>query len=285
MRAAVTGTFDGVHSGHRFLLDSLKREAARRGLAPLAVTFSGHPLALTAPANVPPLLTSVSERCRLIESEGVDVRVIEFNESLRRLSARDYIAMLHDRFDVSLFMVGFNNTIGSDRLGAADLAGRDIDGVEVMAAAEHPDFAVSSSAIRAALMQGDMTAANFMLGRPYAIEGPVVTGRQLGRTIGFPTANIAVDAALALPAPGVYIGHMSGRKAVVNIGRRPTVEKRSDAPLSVEAHLLDFSGDIYGQHVRVEFYERLREERRFNSLNELKSAIANDVKSARAYGC
>lgn len=280
MKVAVTGTFDGVHSGHRFLLSTLRREACGRTLESLVLTFSDHPLALIAPERKPPMLMSVSERARLIQAEGAGVEVLDFDESLRRLTAAEFLAMLHDRFEVAVFLLGFNNTIGSDRLGAAELAGRTIGGVEVLAAGEHPDFTVSSSEIRMALGRGDIAAANRMLGRPYALEGRVVTGRQLGRTLGFPTANIDADPCMALPAIGVYAGRMLGCKAVVNIGRRPTVEGRDDAPLSVEAHLLDYSGDLYGRHVRLEFFGRLRGEQRFGSLDELKAAIAGDIKAA-----
>lgn len=285
MRAAVVGTFDGVHCGHRFLLRTLRREAQARGLQPLALTFSAHPLELIAPERKPPELTSAAERRRLIEAEGVGVEVLDFNDALRRLTAAEFLAMVRERYDVSLFLLGFNNRIGSDRLAASELAGKTVGGVEVLAAEEHPGFSVSSSLVRAALAEGDIESANAMLGRPYSIPGRVVTGRQLGRTLGFPTANIETAPGAALPATGVYVGRMLGHKAVVNVGRRPTVEGRFDAPLSIEAHLLGFSGNLYGREVSLEFLGRLRGECKFASLDELKAAIANDIKEAGRYEC
>lgn len=281
MRAAVVGTFDGVHCGHLHLLETLRRLSAERSLTPLVVTFARHPLALMAPERVPAELTGTETRRRLLEAEGFEVEVLDFNENLRRLSAAEFLGMLRERYAVELFLIGFNNRIGSDRLGVAELAGRTIAGVEVVAATENTEPGVSSSAIRRALQQGDIDAANRMLGRPYAIEGKVVGGKRLGRTIGFPTANIEPAPQTALPAVGVYAGLMLGHKAVVNIGRRPTVEGRADAPLSIEAHLLDFSGDLYGRHVKLEFLSRLRGEQKFAGLDELKKAIENDVQNAR----
>lgn len=281
MRAAVTGTFDGVHLGHRFLLEGLRSRAAERGLQPLALTFTDHPLALMAPDRVPAELTSGARRRALLEAEGVEVEMLEFNEELRAMTAEEFLGMLNRRYGVELFLLGFNNRIGSDRAGAEALAGRKIGGVEVVAALEHPDMVVSSSRIRGALAEGDVEAAARMLGRPYAMDGTVVGGRQLGRTIGFPTANIEPSPRAAIPAVGVYAGRMLGHKAVVNVGRRPTVEGRTDAPLSIEAHLLDFSGDLYGRTVELEFTRRLRGEKKFASLEELKSAIRKDVELTR----
>lgn len=283
-RAAVTGTFDGVHLGHRHLLSALRRVAAARGLEPMALTFSRHPLAVIAPERVPAELTSIAERCRLIRTEGVGAEVVDFDEALRRLTALEFLTMLRERYGVELFLLGFNNHIGSDKVGAdsprlAEIARR--SGVEILAADEHPDVAVSSSAVRAALAQGRVEDAAAMLGRPYRLEGTVESGRQLGRTIGFPTANLRPDAAAAVPAPGVYAADVDGRRAVVNIGRRPTVEGRDDAPISIEAHILDFSGDLYGKRLALDFISRLRGEKRFDSIDELKSAIAADVKAAR----
>lgn len=280
-RAAVVGTFDGVHIGHLYLLSTLRRICAERSLQPLVVTFNRHPLSLIAPERVPAELTHTRLRRQLLEAEGFEVEVLEFDDALRGLTAVEFLEMLHRRFGVELFLLGFNNRIGSDRLGTAALAGLTIGGVEVVAAAENPEQGVSSSAIRMALTEGDVAEANRMLGRPYAIEGVVIGGKRLGRTIGFPTANIEPAPQTALPAVGVYAGLMLGHKAVVNIGRRPTVEGRTDAPLSIEVHLLDFSGDLYGQHVKLEFLSRLRGEQKFAGLDELKKAIENDVQNAR----
>lgn len=283
MRAAVTGTFDGVHRGHQFLLHTLRAEAGRRGLEPLAVTFTHHPQALLNPEKAPLELTQ--DKLALLRQQGVEVVQLDFKD-LRAMTAVEFLSMLRRQYGVTLFLLGFNNRIGSDRVGVdspqlAEVAQQ--SGVEILPATEHPDGAVSSTAIRQALAEGRIEDANAMLGRPYEVTGVVVTGRQIGRTIDFPTANIAVPRGMALPKEGVYVGGIDGRRCVVNVGRRPTVEGRDDAPLSVEAHILDFHGDLYGHTLTLQFLHRLRGERRFGSLEELKAAIAADVTHARKY--
>lgn len=283
MRIAATGTFDGVHLGHRFLLDRLVSLGRERALEPLVLTFDRHPLSVIRPEAVPPALTSPAERRRLLEEAGVRVEVLKFDNDLRRLTGAEFLGMLRERLDVGAFMFGFNNRIGSDRAGADTPGLSAAAGVELFAAPECGGLAASSSAIRSALAEGNVEAANAMLGRPYEIEGEIVGGRRLGRTIGFPTANFSVSGDRMLPAPGVYAGRVLGHRAVVNIGRRPTVEGRYDAPLSVEAHLLGFDGDLYGRVLGLEFLKRLRGEVKFGSLDELKAAIAGDVEETKRF--
>lgn len=283
MRAAVVGTFDGVHLGHLHLLDELKRYAAEFDLQPLALTFNSHPLSLVEPQKVPLLLSSVTERERLIRAAGVDVMVVPFTQELRQMTAAEFLTMLREQYRVSLFVLGFNNRIGCDRISAlsAELpAISEASGVKIVVATELHDFQVSSSAIRNALAQGRVNEAARMLGRQFAVEGEVVQGRQLGRTIGFPTANVAVAPGRMIPAPGVYAGRVLEHNAVINIGTCPTVTHGLDVPICIEAHVINFSGNLYGQTLRVEFLERLRSEKRFDTLNDLKAAIAADVARA-----
>lgn len=285
MHAAVTGTFDGVHRGHQFLLRTLKTEARRRGLDPLVVTFSTHPLSSLSPHKAPALLTQNQNKEALLRHEGVEVAMLRFND-ICKLTAEEFLAMLREKFDVRLFLLGFNNRIGSDRIGL-DSPGLAVasarSGVEILPASEHPEGDISSTAIRRALAQGQIDRANAMLGRPYAITGIVVPGRQLGRTLNFPTANVAPPANVAIPLQGVYVGLCAGHRCVINVGRRPTVEGRADAPLSIEAHILDYDGDLYGCKLTLEFLHRLRGEKRFESIDDLKCAIAADVEQARSY--
>lgn len=283
MRAAVVGTFDGVHLGHLHLLNELKQHAQSQGLDPLVLTFGNHPLSLVDPCCVPEAITPVAEREKLLRASGVDVEILQFTPELRSMTAAEFLTMLRERYQVSLFMLGFNNRIGSDRISAASAELSKIEAatdVKIVIASELHDLSVSSSAIRQALAQGDTELAAEMLGRPYAIEGKVVMGRQLGRTIGFPTANVSVQSACIIPAPGVYAGRVLERNAVINIGRCPTVTCSDDAPISIEVHILNFSGNLYGQNLKVDFLKRLRSEKRFGSLDELKAAISADVAQA-----
>ena len=283
MKAAVIGTFDGVHRGHIHLLNELKRHAAARGLQPLALTFDRHPLSLVDPSGVPEPLSSPDERVNLIRAQGVECEILPFTPQLRQMTATGFLAMLRQNYGVNLFIFGFNNRIGSDRIDATSALIPEIEaatGVSILCATALQGANVSPSAIRRALADGDVKGAAEMLGRPYSISGEVVAGRRLGRTIGFPTANVSLQRTRVLPAPGVYAGQTLGHKAVINIGRCPTVTGCNDAPLTIEVHIIGFSGDIYGHILNVEFLRRLRTEKRFASLDELKEAIAADVARA-----
>ena len=288
-RAAAIGMFDGVHLGHRHLLQQLCAAASACRLQPMAVTFTAHPLATIAPQRAPRLLMPPRERRQALSALGVEVVALEFTPELSALTAQQFMAMMHERYGVDMLMLGFNNRIGHDRLtepAQYQAAGRAV-GVEVLVAEELAEpSGISSSAIRRCLTEGNVDAAAVMLGRPYALQGRVVAGKQLGRTIGFPTANIAVEPAeMLIPACGVYVAQADindeSRCAVLNIGHRPTVDHSATAALSVEVHLLDFQGDIYNQLLRVNFIHRLRSERKFHSQQELRQAIAADVEQAR----
>ena len=275
-RAAVIGVFDGVHRGHQFLLEQLKTEAERRDYQPVALTFDRHPLELVNPGAVPARICSLKERLELLRRAGVEPIVLEFTPELRAMSAREFCAFIRT-LGVDLLLMGFNNRIGSDRKRGAELIDEPI---EIIVARELPEGGVSSSAVRKSVGQGDMELAAKLLGRPFVIEGKVVTGRQIGRTIGFPTANIQPGEANALMPPiGVYAGEVDGRPAVINIGRRPTVNNGND--VTIEVHILDFQGDLYGRHLRVEFLRRLRPEMKFSGFDELKAQIQKDIDNAR----
>lgn len=287
---AVVGTFDGVHRGHRFLLEELRSRGEATGLSPMVVTFAAHPLSVVRPDAAPKLLTTLPERLKLLREEGAgNVVVLPFDELLRQMSAREFMTMLRDSRGVKALLVGFNHRFGCDRLEElADYRriGREI-GVDVTKADEYrpaDGIAISSSAIRKNILDGDVAAAARSLGRGYSIAGTVGRGKQLGRTIGFPTANVMdVDSDKILPATGVYAATVTvgnqPRRAVVNVGHRPTVDCSIDAPLSIEAHIPGFDDDLYGSPIEVAFDSRIRGERRFNSLDELRSQIALDIAS------
>ena len=281
-KIVTTGTFDGVHKGHREVLDFMKERGAALGLSPAVVTFDRHPLEVISPERAPKLLMTPDDRDAALSSLGVEVVRLAFDESLRRLTAAQWLRRMH-RAGVEEVVVGYDNTFGCDgrslrmedyfRLGRAE-------GIAVEEAPLLPG--VSSTLVRDALAQGRVEDAARMLGRPYVLTGTVVHGRHLGQTLGVPTANVDCGSRLAIPAPGVYAADVvlpygALRKAVVNIGSRPTVDNGSD--ISVEAHIPGFSGDLYGKTVSLRFLRRLRDEHRFGSLDELQAAIRADIEA------
>lgn len=289
-RIAAIGMFDGVHTGHRAMLEVLSDEAATRGLVSMAVTFSSHPLDVIAPSRAPRLLMPMVERVESLRRMVDEVAVLDFDAHLRSMTACEFMAYLRDRYNVSVIYMGYNHRFGSDGLDSIDdyaavaarLGMEVVRGDEAMAG----ECKVSSSRIRKLLEAGDVPGASLLLGYDYGLAGTVVHGKSLGRTIGFPTANVSADEERQIvPAPGVYacravmpdgLTYM----AMVNIGRRPTVEAAGD--VTIEAHLLDFDRDIYGQRLRIEFVKRMRDEMRFGSLEELREQLQRDVDTTRS---
>lgn len=285
---ATVGTFDGVHTGHRYLLEELKRQAAARDSRPVAIVIDPHPLQIVRPEDAPPLLSTFDERRRAIESEGVEVFRLEFNERTRSETSDEFIAKIHDEMGVKTLLVGYDNRFGSDRsngIGHYREAGRKV-GLEVIEAVCLPG--VSSSAVRKRLLCGDIEEGNRLLGYRYGFTGLVVGGARLGRRLGFPTANLnPVQPERLIPPAGVYAtlvrtdetGDFS--PSMTNIGHRPTVAEE-DAPLSIETHIFDYEGDLYGRPVQVRFVSRLRDEKRFASVDELKAQLKADSADALA---
>lgn len=285
--AITVGNFDGVHTGHRLVFDELRRHAAQRGLHSAAFTFRNHPLAVVAPERCPVPLQSVEEKAQAIRACGVEPIIVPFTEELRRMSAAAFMTMLKERYGARLLLVGHDNRFGfhshtitrQEAMAQYQTIGKEI-GMEVLSAPELPG--VSSSAIRQLLAQGDVAHAAEMLGHPWQWTGKVVPGQQLGRTIGFPTANLAgIDAPPAL-GPGVYaavatLPDNTRHPAMVNIGSRPTVTAdTASASLSVEAHLIGYTGNLYGLPVTLTFHHRLRAEQRFPTLDALRDALTAD---------
>lgn len=289
-KIAAIGTWDGVHPGHRFVLDALVAKGAELGLEPVAVTFRSHPLSVVAPERAPRYLSSLADRVAMLREAGAaDVITLDFDNSLRAMTAARFLSMLHDRYNVKAVMLGFNNSFGSDRLKGVE-AYRAVapEGMTVIQIPEYEGDSgrVSSSLIRKLISDGDVAGAARRLGRLYSIRGRVVGGRRLGRTIGFPTANLAVDSGRLLPSAGVYaadavLSNGLRFRAVVNIGYRPTVDRSVRPRMTVEAHLLGFSGDLYSSTVILYFLDRIRREERFPSVEALKAAISRDAAMAR----
>lgn len=283
---AAIGMFDGVHLGHRALVAEARQMAQAKGMRTSIFTFPGHPLAVINPELAPPTLTPASEKCALLRAAGADeVCLLEFSPGLRSLTAARFMEMLMHDYGVSTLLMGFNHRFGSD--GLHDFAfyhktGADI-GMDVRLSTQKVEVGgsiVSSTAIRAAIAAADMPRANDMLGRRYGISGTVAHGLQIGRTIGFPTANLQPSChTQQIPACGAYAAIAitdkgSRHPAMVNIGHRPTISPH--LPPSIEAHIIGLSEDLYGRSLTIEFCAYLRAEQQFPSLAALTAQLAQD---------
>jgi len=283
------GMFDGVHLGHQQLIRQAVADAEQHEGAAVVVTFDRHPNSIVAPGRVPPLIYSEAQKLRAIEGLGADaVVIIPFTPDFSQQPAESFVRLLASRFTpLHSVCVGDSFVFGHRRNGNVSLLqqlGRDLHFVVHGIAAVALDHeVVSSTRIREAIRAGDFNAALQMLGREYALCGRIVRGDELGRKLGFPTANLDV-ADLLVPPHGVYAAHAYAEghrhRAVVNIGVRPTLG--NDSPqLRVEAHLLDFDGDLYGRDMELTFVEKLRDEQKFSTLEELRGQIARDIAAAR----
>jgi riboflavin kinase / FMN adenylyltransferase len=284
------GMFDGVHRGHRVLLDRVAAEAAARGLPAGAVTFDRHPLEVLRPGSQPPLLTTLDRKVALLGEAGMDfVLVLAFTQELSMVTAEAFATgVLLDGLHARAVVVGENFRFGHKAAGDAALLaglGRPL-GVEVVAVALRADGGepLSSTRIRTELARGDVRAAARLLGRPYAVDGVVVEGDgRGGRLLGVPTANLAVAPGIAVPANGIYAGHLTEetegmrRPAAISVGVNP----QFNTGFRVEAHVLDFDGDLYGRRVAVSFEHRLRGEAAFPSVEELIAQMREDIRQAR----
>ena len=289
---AALGVFDGVHLGHRYLLDSLLDESRAKALAPKAFTFNPCPHQFFRPDSFRGLIIPFEQRRQLIEDMGIEVIALPFDADLQRLTAGEFLRILRKDYGVERLLLGYDQRFGSDALPTTEayVAAAQQENIRLTRLApftlpQGQDLpAPSSSNIRQALTEGDILTANALLGRTYSLSGTIGHGQQLGTKLGFPTANLSVSPDIMVPKAGVYsaiaIDHQ-GRdyKSVVNIGRRPTVDTATNAPLSIEAHLINASDalDLYGKPLTLKFRERLRDEQRFSSLEELQSAIAADI--------
>ena len=287
---ATVGMFDGVHRGHRVLLDRVAAEAAARGVPAAAVTFDRHPLTVLRPGSEPPLLTTLDRKVELLGEAGMEiVLVLEFTREQSEVTAEAFAAeVLFDRLAARAVVVGENFRFGHKAVGDPVLLaelGRP-RGVEVVAVGLHADGdqVVSSTRVRAELAAGDVAAAAASLGRPYAVEGEVVVGDRRGRTLlGVPTANLEVPPGIALPADGVYAGHLTdqadgvARPAAISVGTNP----QFGTDRRVEAHVLDFDSDLYSHRVSVDFHHHLRDQATFPGVDELAAQIRADIDQAR----
>lgn len=288
--AATIGFFDGVHRGHRFLIEQLKTLAREREMQSMVITFEQHPRHVVHPEWRPQLLTTPEEKTTLLKQTGIDVlELLHFDTQMAALSARQFMQWLHAQLGVDLLLTGYDNRFGHNRTeGFADYEryGREI-GIEVVEGQPFGENGqrFSSSLTRHLIAEGRMKEATFCLGRPYTLTGRVVHGEQIGRTLGFPTANIQVCNEFSIiPQNGVYCVNVytSGQNepyiGMMNIGMRPTFEGHRQ---TLEVNLFDFKGDLYDQLITVAFIDRLREERTFSTPEALARQMEADAKEAR----
>ena len=288
--SVTVGNFDGVHLGHRELLRRTVARARSAGAAAVALTFTPHPVRFFSPRSRFYEITGPEEKAALIGETGIDTLVVEpFDGEVGRMWPGDFAReILARRLGARWVIVGYDFTFGRNRTGtpaALSEMGRDLGfDVEVVPPLLRGGAIVSSSRIRELLLAGRVREAGELLCRPYRISGPVVTGAGRGRKLGFPTANIQFAQEL-VPLPGVYVVEAEvdakRRPGVANVGFNPTFGENS---LGVEVHLLDFEGDLYGKPVSVFFRDRIRDERKFKSVDELARQIAKDVQYARDFG-
>lgn len=291
---ATIGFFDGVHRGHRFLIRQLSRYAVGHDLASLLVTFRTHPRQVMQAAYQPQLLTTYDEKCGQLATTGADYCLtLDFTTALAALSARRFMAeILKEKLSVKVLVIGYDHRFGHDRSeGFAEYVeyGREL-GMEVVRADAFAmsEVNVSSSMVRACLAEGEVGIAARCLTRPYEITGRVVHGFHVGHELGFPTANIQVeDSQKLIPKNGVYAvwvkGKIGGEEHVwggmLNIGLRPTMENGENR--TIEVHLLDFAGDLYGCRLTLSFVRRLRDERKFRNKGELVHQLREDEAMVR----
>ena len=289
--ALTIGFFDGVHQGHRYLLQQLEELAAANGLSAAAVTFDRHPRTVVQSDFVPSLLTTQEEKLALLSKTfSGEIIVLPFTQELSEMTAKEFMQnILREKLNAELLLMGYNHRFGHGGGNPEDYViwGQET-GIKVCLAKALAGEKVSSSRIRNLISLGEVKKANNLLGYPYFLTGKVTEGKQIGRQIGFPTANLTLPEQKLMPACGVYavwvtIPDHSKRGGMLCIGHRPTVEQNGE--ISVEVHIFDFNGDLYGTSISIDFIEKLRDERHFDSLEELQKQLILDAALAQETIC
>jgi len=282
------GVFDGVHLGHKYLIAQLKEHAQQQHLLSGVVTFRRHPQGVLLPRAKLPFLTNLIQRVSLLKDEGVDaVIALSFRRELAQLSAREFVSLLQKYLRMKGLVIGTDFALGQNRGGDINTLqrlGQDMDfSVTVIPPVMINGEVASSTAIRNALANGDVKRVRNLVGRSFNLSAPVITGTGRGVELGFPTANLDIDPEQAIPADGVYatLAYIDDKvyQSMTNIGKCPTF---GSGRRTVEVYVLDYHGDLYGHELSVDIIERLRGEKQFNTAEELKRQIAEDVKQGRA---
>ncbi len=288
------GAYDGVHLGHQAVIAEVRRRAADAGLKAVAITFDRHPAEIVRPESAPKTLTDLAQKLELLASTGLEgTVVVHFDEARAAEAAEEFVAeVLVGCAAAKVIVVGEDFHFGYHRRGNVEMLrtigatdGFEVEPVGLVPRADGIDEPISSTAIRRALAGGEVDVAARLLGRPHEVRGTVVMGDQRGRLLGFPTANVEVPKQISMPADGVYAGwyeRPDGKvnASAINLGRRPTFYEHADHSL-LEAHLLDFDGDLYGERAEVRFVEFLRSERKFEGIDALITQLKRDIEHAR----
>lgn len=282
--ALTIGVFDGVHLGHKHLISRLREKASESGLLSGVITFYSHPEEVLGKKDRVPYLTGVDEKVRLLKEEGVDIVVpLAFTPELAGLSAGEFTGLLRTHLRMRALVIGPDFAMGKNREGTfevlARLGAENGFSVSAVKPVEKKGGTVSSTAIRRALKKGDMEKVSALLGRTFTLEGKVAGGENRGAGLGFPTANLETDSGHIIPGDGVYatLASFDGNtcRAVTNIGTNPTF---GNAERTIETFIIDFSGDLYGRTLKIDFIGKLRDEKRFATPDELKKQMTEDVK-------
>jgi riboflavin kinase/FMN adenylyltransferase len=281
------GVFDGVHRGHQRLIAELLKQATQRHLLSGVVTFRQHPEDILTPGKILPFLTDIETRMKLLRDEGVDfIAPLSFTIRLAELSARQFISLLQKQLKMRGLIIGPDFALGKRREGDIESLrklGQEMDfSLTIVPPLKINGEIVSSTTIRKAMADGDMKKVCELTGRYFSLYGRVVTGARRGESLGFPTANLDINSGQALPPDGVYAGlaRVNGKvyQSMTNIGKNPTF---SNAQRTIETFLLDYSGDLYGRELSVEFVARLRDEKKFKNADELKKQLNEDMERGR----
>ena len=282
------GVFDGVHLGHKYLISQLKEHARQQSLLSGVVTFRRHPQEVLTPRVRLPSLTDLDQRIELLKNEGVDIVVpLSFTPELARLGVGEFIGLLKKYLKMRGLVIGPDFALGRNREGdaaALRALGKELDfSVTAVPPVMINGDAASSTAIRNALAGGDMKKVHSLIGRLFSLHGRVVVGEGRGAELGFPTANLDINSGQAIPADGIYStwAHIDGQVylSVTNIGKRPTFDGKER---TVEVYVLDYHGDLYGQEMEIDIIEFLRGEKKYDSVEELKKQMSEDVQQSRA---
>lgn len=276
------GSFDGLHLGHLSLIHKVHEEAQKNGGRSIVYTFKNHPRALLNKDDAPKLLMDNNEKAEFLEKCGVDILYFqEFNKEFMEMTPKEFIEFLINRFNIKGLIVGFNYKFGYKNMGDTELL-KELQKeynfkLFIMEPCKYDGKVISSTRIRNSVEDGKIYEAYKMLGHPFRLSGEVMHGRKIGRTIGFPTANLKYDKNFILPAVGVYYTNVkvnnSMYKGITSVGNNPTVEGKT---LTIETYILDFNKDIYGENIEVFFIKKIRNEKKFNGVEQLKNQLEKD---------